>query len=309
MATIVLHNYAGAGCNLVKYLSWTLLYSANNKVLFYYRNKKVPYDANDNPNVFFIEKFEDFVENNLFYKLFQYPEGCSPESFVPDAKFTLSFPSEYPINRLPPCLANYPTLFPTNIKGDTVSLLFTSRRTFYTDPLLPAIRQAYFEQIQKNLRFQPWFQQEIQKELQVIQDFQKEGKTVLSVFLRSSQHFIESIFSFDTLFEEISKHLQKYDYVFITTQIESLALRAKEIFGDKVIRFERKRLPGDIDWNKNVSDEEFEEEVKMAIIDSYLMSQCDAILSGLSNMLLMSIFFNPTVPFTLYETIKGETAA
>jgi hypothetical protein len=286
MATIVLHNYAGAGCNLVKYLSWTLLYSANNKVLFYYRNKKVPYDANDNPNVFFIEKFEDFVENNLFYKLFQYP-----------------------INRLPPCLANYPTLFPTNIKGDTVSLLFTSRRTFYTDPLLPAIRQAYFEQIQKNLRFQPWFQQEIQKELQVIQDFQKEGKTVLSVFLRSSQHFIESIFSFDTLFEEISKHLQKYDYVFITTQIESLALRAKEIFGDKVIRFERKRLPGDIDWNKNVSDEEFEEEVKMAIIDSYLMSQCDAILSGLSNMLLMSIFFNPTVPFTLYETIKGETAA
>ena len=229
--------------------------------------------------------------------------------FCADAKFTLSFPSEYPINRLPPCLANYPTLFPTNIKGDTVSLLFTSRRTFYTDPLLPAIRQAYFEQIQKNLRFQPWFQQEIQKELQVIQDFQKEGKTVLSVFLRSSQHFIESIFSFDTLFEEISKHLQKYDYVFITTQIESLALRAKEIFGDKVIRFERKRLPGDIDWNKNVSDEEFEEEVKMAIIDSYLMSQCDAILSGLSNMLLMSIFFNPTVPFTLYETIKGETAA
>lgn len=302
----MLHNYAGAGCNLVKYLSWTLLYSANNKVLFYYRNKKVPYDANDNPNVFFIEKFEDLVENNLFYKLFQYPEGCSPDSFVPDAKFTLSFPSEYPINRLPPCLANYPTLFPTNIKGDTVSLLITSRRTFYTDPLLPAIRQAYFEQIQTNLRFQPWFQQEIQKELQVIQDLQKNGKRVLATFVRFSSHYKGPSFEVNDIVEEIGSHLQSYDYLLVTTQINPTFQLIKERFGEKVISFDRERLDRDMDWKKNVSDQEFEDEMKLAILDTYLMSQCDGILSGMSNMLLMAIFFNPTIPFTLFETIKAE---
>jgi hypothetical protein len=81
----------------------------------------------------------------------------------------------------------------------------------------------------------------------------------------------------------------------------------KQKYPEKVISFSRKRLNIDTDWEKNVSDEVFEEEVKMAIIDSYLMSQCDAILAGISNMLLMSMFFNPTVPVTLFESIKGDT--
>ncbi len=309
MVTIVLHNFAGLGCNLVKYLSWTLLYSMdpNIKILYYYRNKKNIRDGNDNPNVFFIEKFEDLVEKNLFYKFFQYPPGCSSESFTQDARFTLSFPTEIPIAFLPPCFANFPRLFPEQIKDEKVSFLFGSNRAFYRDPLLPFIRQAFYEQIQKKLQFQPWFQEEIQKELKVIQNLQKQGKKVLSALVRFSCHYKGPSFEFEDIVNEIEMHLQNYDYLLLTTQVNPTFKLIKERFGDKVISFERKRLDGDIDWQKNVSDEVFEEEVKMAIIDTYLMSQCDAILSGMSNMLLMSIFFNPKIPFTLYETIKAET--
>jgi hypothetical protein len=309
MTTLVLHNFAGAGCNLVKYLTWTLLYSKDPtvKVLFYYRNKRFPYDANDNPNVFYIETFEDLVEKNLFYKLFQYPAGCSDNSFTKDAKFTLSHPTEYPVALLPPCFTNFPTLFPSCVKDGKVCLIFGAQRALYRDPLLPEIRQAFYEQIQKNLQFQPSFQQEIQKELQVIQDIQKSGKKVLASFVRFSSFYKGPSFEIEDVIKEIGSHLQSYDYLFVTTQVDPTFQLVKERFGDKVISFERKRLQGDVDWEKNISDEAFEKEVKMAIIDSYLMSQCDAILSGMSNMFLMSIFFNPTVPFTLFETIKAES--
>jgi hypothetical protein len=308
MATMVLHNFAGAGCNLVKYLTWTLLYSKEPSIgiLFYYRNKKSIYDANDNPNVFYIQKMEDLVEKNIFYKFFEYPPGCSSDSFAKDAKFTLSFPSDIPIDNLPPCFANFPTILPTQVKDGKVSLSFGGYRSFYTDPLLPAIRQAYFEQIQTNLQFRPWLKEEIQKELQVIQDYQKNEKRILATFVRFSSHYKGPSFEVNDIVEEIGSHLQNYDYILVTTQVNPTFKLIKERFGDKVISFDRKRLEGDIDWEKNVSDEEFEEEVKMAIIDIYLMSQCDGILSGMSNMLLMAIFFNPTIPFTLFDTIKAE---
>jgi hypothetical protein len=309
MATMVLHNFAGAGCNLVKYLTWTLLYSNDPtvKILFYYRNKNIVYDGNDNPNVYRIEKFEDLVEKNIFYKFFQYPPGCSSQSFTQDIRLTLSHPTDFPVAFLPACFANFPILFPNYVKDGKVTLIFGSNRSLYKDPLLPSIRQSFYEQIQKNLQFQPWFQEEIQKEVQVIQDLQKAGKKVLAAFVRSTSHFPDKSFTIKDVIDETEQYLEMYDYIFVTTQVNPALTMLKEKHGDKIISFPRKRLEIDTDWDKNVSDKDFEEEVKMAIVDSYLMSQCDAILSGMSNMFLMSIFFNPTIPFKLYEAIKGDS--
>ena len=305
MQTLVLHNFAGMGCNLVKYLTWSLLFSENTsvKVLFYYRNKG---SANDDWRAVNLQRIEDMVEKNIFYKFFQYPSGCSPQLFTKDVNFTLGYPSEIPITSLPACLRNYPLLFPSQVKEGKVSLSFGGQRVFYTDSLLPYIRQAYFEQIEKNLKFQPSFWEEIQKELRVIQEKQLNGKKVFAAFLRSTEHFNGSVFSYEALFQEIKESAESYDSILITTQIEPMVQKAKQMLGNKAFFFDRKRLKEDKDWEKNISDEQFEEEVKMAIIDSYLMSQCDAIVSGISNMLLMSIFWNQTVPFTLFREIKGD---
>lgn len=305
MQQIILHNFAGAGCNLVKYLTWTLVFDPISaiQIMFYYRNKMA---MNDDPRVILLDRFEDVIQKNIFYKLFEYPEGLSEKSFVEGSPITLSFPNNIPIELLPHCLRNFPSIFPSYIHDTKMDLNFTSFRKFYSDPLLPEIRLAYYNQIQKNLRFRPWLQEEIQKELQVIQDIQKQGKTVIATFLRFSNHYKGEAFGMDEILQEVDRYVNKYDYVFVTTQVRPSFELFKKRYGDKVISFSRTRLPGDEDWKKDVSDAEFEYEVKMAIIDSYLMSQCNFVLSGMSNMLLLSLFFNPHVPFALYDTIKAE---
>ena len=55
-----------------------------------------------------------------------------------------------------------------------------------------------------------------------------------------------------------------------------------------------------------MSDEEFEEEFKIAILDVYVASQCDIVLGGASNMFAGSLFFNPKVPFFFLEELKGK---
>jgi hypothetical protein len=305
MQTIVLHNFAGAGCNLIKYLTWTLLFDQNPaiQIMFYYRNKKA---LNDCWKTIFLETFEDMIQNNLFYKLFEYPSGQSEASFHEGVPIVLSFPSNIPIDMLPPCMQNYPIMFPTNIHGATMDVNFTSFRKFYSDPLLPEIRLAYFNQIRKNMQFRPWLQEEIQKELQLIQDIQKQGKTVLAVFLRFTNHYKGEPYKVQAILDEINTYAKNYDHILVTTQVQPAFDLFQQYFGSKVIAFSRKRLPGDEDWKKDVSDSEFEDEVKMAIIDSYLMSQCNFVLSGMSNMLLLSLFFNPHIPFALYDLIKAE---
>lgn len=287
---LLLGNFAGVFSNILKMLTWAVASSGTYTMLFYYRNKG---GHNDDASVIpFTGHPYDSIDKNIFYKYFRYPDCVSEKTFLYCNDFNMGFPPGMLVGELPACMSNWP------------SLGIYSNPAFYRDPHLPEIRSLYHTHCQKYLRFTPWFEEEIQKENSILQSYRSQGKRILAVFLRSTIHY--KGFNIYNIIDEIQKDLVNYDYVLPFTQVEPFFELCKQRFQEKCICLPRDRLSSDRDWEKNVTDEQFEKEVKMSIIDVYLASQCDHVMSGASNMFLGCIFFNPTITFTLYDELKNS---
>lgn len=272
---LVLGNFAGVFSNICKILNWSFHLDDNDTILFYYTNKR---EHNDNGRVLPFQTYEKDLSRIFFYKYFEYPPSASLNTFLQANQFEMMFPP-----------------------ASALSLTVKS----YFDPSFPMIRQAHFEHIQKRLQFTPLMKALVEKEVAVLRQYQAAGKRIAAVYLRSTGHFVHS-FNIDALFQEIHTVVKEYDYILPITQIQSFFDRSKQEFQEKVISFPRNYMQQDVDWKKNVSDEEFEEEFKMAIVDVYVASQCDFILGGPSNMFAGSLFFNPTVPFHVFQELNGK---
>lgn len=286
----LLGNFAGVFSNIIKMLTWAIAYNDTAIILFYYRNKG---SHNDNPQIVpFVGNPHDSLDKNIFYKFFQYSDCSSSNSFLYIDQFTMGFPGGMIEGQVPTCMVNWP------------GLGIYSNPAFYRDPNLPEIRALYHKYCQKYLRFTPWFREEIEKENSMLQFHRSQGKRILAVFIRSTIHY--QGFNVMNIINEIQKELIHYDYVLPFTQVEPFFELCKQAFQEKCICLSRQRLSSDRDWEKNVSDGQFEKEVQMSITDVYLASQCDHVMSGASNMFLGCLFFNPTIPFTLYDELKDS---
>jgi hypothetical protein len=272
---LVLGNFAGVFSNLLKLLNWSIVLKENDILLFYYTNKK---EHNENGHIVPFLSYGGDLSRIIFYKYFEFPKDCSIETFLEDSRIEMFYPPESK---------------------------YTPTNTLYFQSDFPLIRQTYYEQIQKRLHFTSYMKSFLENEVSLLRRYQAEGKRILAVYLRSNGHFIDP-FNIDTLFQEIHSIAKEYDYVVPITQIQSFFDRSKEEFQEKILSFPRNYLQDDVDWKKNVSDEDFEQEFRLAIQDVYLASQCDFILGGPSNMLLGSLFLNPTVSFKIFDELKNR---
>lgn len=286
---LVLGNFAGVFSNLCKFLTWSLTLNDEDILLFYYTNKN---EHNDTIRVLPFQNYGGEIPRIFFYKYFEYPSGCSAETFLERDKFEMAYPL-IPKESLPSYLQQYENGF-----------IFCTPTLFF-DPFFPLIRSLYHKQIQKRLQFTPLMNSFIQPELQRLQSLQSQGKKILAVFLRSTTHF--GNYNVDGVFHEIKEISQDYDYILPITQIGPFLQRAIQEFGDKCILLPRRYTSHDIDWiSLKMSDKEYEEEFRNVIADVYLASQCDCIMGGSSNMFLGALFFNPTVPYKVFQELKGK---
>jgi hypothetical protein len=286
---LVLGNFAGVFSNLCKFLNWSLLLQEEDTILFYYTNK---FKDNQDPTVTPFENYENDISRVFFYRYFEYPKGCNQLSFLQKDRFELKYP-EIPSNSLPTYLHAYPNAF-----------IYTDPKIYF-DPNFPLIRQLYFSHLSKRLVFTPYMKSFFEDELSMIQMLQSEGKKVLAVMIRWTNHYREGC-NIESVFDEIHEIQKDYDVILPLTQVKPFYNRLIETYGRKCIFLSRNRLDEDQDWWYNTTDEPFEDEFRMAIADVYLASQCDFIISGASNMLLGALFFHPTVPFKIYKELSTK---
>ena len=286
---LVLGNFAGVFSNLCKLLQWSLCKKENDTILFYYTNK---FQHNDFFHVVPYHDYETDRHRIFFYKVFEFPKGCSFDTFVEPHTFEMGYP-QIEKETLPPCLQSYESGF-----------VFCSPRV-YKDPEFPQIRKLYHEHFQRRLPFTSEMKEFLRPELFLLTKIQTEGKRVLAVFLRSTCHF--EGYNVENVFDELKRTMKDYDYVLPITQIRPFLERVRNEFQEKCICFPRTYLPGDTDWTVQVlDDEEFFLEFRNVIADVYLASQCDFILGGSSNMMLGALFMNPTVPFKLFKELEDR---
>lgn len=284
---LVLGNFAGVFSNLIKLLCWSIKCKEEDQILFYYTNKP---DNND-WRILPFQEYQHDLNKIFFYKYFEYPEGCSVETFMKVNQFEMGFP-EIESSALPSFLQSYKNAFiPCSAK-------------LFQDPQFPDIREYYSAHISKRLRFTPLMKNYMDEDLSVIRDYQAHGKRILAVFIRWTNHF--GSYSIDSLFEEIQTTAKDYDYVLPITQIGPFFLKAQSLFGEKCLTFNRRYLADNVDWCRAMSDEEYEEEFRSAIKDVYLASQCDFVLGGSSNLFLGALLWNPTVPYKVFDELQHK---
>ncbi len=284
---LVLGNFAGVFSNLLKLICWSIKLKEEDTILFYYTNKS----DNNNPRVLPFHDYTNDMSRIFFYKYFEYPTGCSLESFHQANQFEMGFP-EISKESLPSFVHPYSNGF------------IVCSAALYKDPNLPQIRQLYHEHMKKRLQFTPLMQEFIHDDLYFIKTLQAQGKRVLAVFIRWTNHY--GSYDVDTLFQEIQEISKSYDYVLPITQIYPFFQRIVALLGDKCIQFPRKYLPDNLDWCRPMSDEEMEEEFRCAIRDVYLASQCDCVLGGSSNLFLGALLWNPAVSFKVFDELSNK---
>jgi hypothetical protein len=288
---LVLGNFAGAFANINKLLNWSIICKDEDKILFYYANK---FAYNEHPLVCPFRNYTDDFPRAFFHKYFEYPEGCNEQSFFGDIRFEMGYPTILK-EQLPEFLQDYKDSF-----------VYTNPKVFF-DPKLPLIRKFYAEHVAKRLKFTPYMRTFFEDELNMIKMLQAEGKKILAVMIRTTKHF-RGGYATQPIFDEIHEIQKDYDYILPLTQVKPFYEKLIESYGSKCIFLARDRMPEDIDWVFNTTDEHFEHEFRMSVADTYLASQCDFIASGASNMFIAALFFNPNVPFRIYKELKNRVS-
>jgi hypothetical protein len=166
------------------------------------------------------------------------------------------------------------------------------------------VRKIYNDIYNKYLKLTDEFELTLQDELKHIKTLQKEGKKILCVMIRMHIYDGDNPISFlDKLIINMDEKMTEYDYILPITQIDIFYDKISEHFKEKCLKFERKRLPCNTDWLKDVTDDEFENEIKYALLDICIASECNYILSGLSNMFIAAIIRNINVQSSLFKEL------
>ena len=307
---ILLGNFAGAFSNVLKFLTWCLVKKDEDALFFFYANKA----DNDHPKLIpFQWKHEDVRQNifedrhrNIFYKLFEPPAGYTPDDIVNCDTFEMHFP--FNIEK-----GNYekyqlkapPDVFVPYIEHS----IFTEK--LYNDANFDYFRTTYNTLWKQYLIPTPYLQDCIQKDLVAIQAVKAQGKRIVAAFIRSPVHFYsdtnDKSYQFRDILQEVEALLQEYDYVLPITQVKPYYEYLEQAFPGKIIPLSRPRHGEMVDWVAlKYTEDEFLNEVRTAIVDVYLASQCDMIIGGLSNLFTSTLFLNPTVPFKVFECLKGK---
>lgn len=145
------------------------------------------------------------------------------------------------------------------------------------------------------------------------------GKKTLGVSVRIPLHYtynrpegdpISKKMSPESYYDQICQEIEDefdnndYDKIFVACDVEYFINLMIEKFGrDKIIFTDYKRVSGlDQDWvEKKLS---FRDEYFLILSDALLLSKCDLIMGGSSNIFLGTLFINNHIQFKIFNILK-----
>lgn len=191
---------------------------------------------------------------------------------------------------------NYVYPYPINLFNNYV---MNSAEIYYSEHM-PAIRNIYYQQYIK-IQWSDYLIEYVKAKNNITQP----DKT-LAVFIRFPGHYNKYNNNYiEPIITELQELMKNYDFLYLVTNIEPYIVLLKEIFGDKIILFENKRIVPFIgDWVVGKPDL-FKEYID-CFTEVYLASLCKFAIGGSSNMFMGCLIMNPRLEFKLFESIKNE---
>uniref|UniRef100_A0A6C0IAZ5 Uncharacterized protein n=1 Tax=viral metagenome TaxID=1070528 RepID=A0A6C0IAZ5_9ZZZZ len=295
---LLICNSGGLGCSLYKYIEWHIFKNDSNTFYMFYGNKGI---NNDSLAVFPFDNISTDIHKNIFYKFFKFPENKTIDNLIDNNNVKITaFPWSDPN-----IIAHYPDIIKSVCeleKGSHIGCLNILKKI--NTPEFLEIRKIYNDLCDKYLKLTDEFEVTLQNELKYIKSLQKQGKKILCVMIRMHIYDGDDPISFlDKLIIEIDEKMIEYDYILPITQIDIFYDIICNHFKEKCIQIERKRLPCNTDWLKDVTDDQFENEIKYALLDICIASECDYILSGVSGMYVTAIMRNINVQSSLFKAV------
>ncbi len=295
---ILLGNFAGTHSNLGKILTWNLIKKKEDCVFMIYWNKG---RFNDDPNVWPITHYPEEADKNFFYRYFEFPENQTKEDFLHCDALYLNYPCflEESQKKLWP-LELYPLIF-QKYNG----FVFTTKALL--DPEFQQIRNIYHDLWKTHLKPTQHLLDLMKEDRMKVESYTKKGK-VLCVMIRFAGHF-STPFDSNALFDEIKEMMNSFDFILPITQQFFVYETLCEMYGEKCISLDRRRIPNNVDWcSLMYTDEAFEEEFHIAVKDSYLASMCHTIMGGSSGLFYSALFINPNANMVVFDALKDKDA-
>lgn len=301
---IVSSNCAGVFSGLLAQLSWMEVSEKNDDIqlVLHTRNKThYPGSSYSNYNWFHssdCNNMEEIVEENILFDFFQ-PNEYLTKNYFEKYEYHETYPAD-----IKDRISIYPI---DNLKYDGRG----NDKNVYLDlESLIKTRTALNRQWNK-FSFSDKFQKYVDEEEKLIS-----GKKVICVMLRCSHHYNFKFNVLETAIQKVKDKIDNYDAVLLTTVVQPFVDRFSEEFGDKLIVANRTRYSTDIDWKggrggniapqESLTDDEYHDEYRDALLDVLLSSKCDLIIGASSNMFLAALCMNPQVQFETFYDENGS---
>ena len=293
---LILINVSGFFSNFFKVLNWELVNNNNNVIVPYFINRSMKYITVDYANYIDTKIYEDTdnIWEKMFCPIYEYNNN---DLLDKNNRFSWDYPKgnqnifPYPLN---------------NFKNGYIFCEYT----IYNHPLLPQIRQLYYECYNK-FKWTPYLKNHIENNLKII----PHPKKTVAVFLRYTGHYIGVKEYLKNTIEELKVIMQNYEKLFLVTMIKTVVKEFTDVFGDKIIFLQDKNMVETLnhDWGgvfvnntyTSLEINDYMKECVQSFTDVYLASTCDYILGGSSNMLLGALIINPTVKFKILDVFSN----
>lgn len=242
------------------------------------------------------------LEYNLWETLFYQPDLCEDLDRSVVLYHYRYYHSNYAYPSIDAILPNY------NHYGGK----FWNNPSIFSDPNFQIIRNEYNKAWNK-IKVKDHVNENITKYLNSF------GKKTLGVTVRIPLHYTykrpegEAIskrmspeFYYDQIYQEIKKEFEEnnYDKIFVACDVEYFINLMNDKFGqDKIIFTDYKRVSGlDQDWvEKKLT---FKDEYFLILSDALLLSKCDLIMGGSSNIFLGTLFMNNHAQFKIFNILS-----
>ena len=309
---IISGNCAGTFSGFLSFLAWMKVAEdpSNDLNVFLHTRNKTAWPGASYSNYKWIHstqfenEWKEILSVNMLHKLFK-----------DNKHLTRNFPTEFDYVETYPAdvrhrVNNYPNCFKYEARGGL-------NDQYYDLENLNLTRNALKEQWDK-FEFTDYFNERVKEEEKLI-----EGKKVLCLMMRSASHYL---WPFPKEFSDnmvnkaiqcVKDRIDDYDVLLLTTCIQPYIDKFVEVFGDKCVYTERKRIKEEREWKgadethfqvlpePSMSDEDYSSEYEDCILDVLLSSKSDMILGASSNMFLACLCMNPSLPFDIYFNHHG----
>jgi hypothetical protein len=305
----------GFGSQLNFIISW--LYAVDNKghnLNFQYLNsckfghcdwKKLIYDS----------KYNFFTD---FFELIEFPKQINYKNFKNNSdkrtkiKNSVLYTSWKNVNSEFNCLE-------LDIYNKNINFNIINDEICYHEQHFNKLRNKINYIIQKYLKPQNWLNQKISNF-----NFQNKDKYIIGIHIRSSQHYkLEKKYStLDIAMDYIQeiKNLNLSNYkIFLATHMKQIVLLFQTIFGkDKIIFIDTLRSSATIretnlkqlidnDWtkeNNNIKKYGIKKYLSDIYLDIVMLSKCNLIIGGPSNIFWLALMMNPEVKFIIPKILS-----